>query len=429
MTGSIVSGLRPSSAARTAARAIGRAHEHFVNGELFAQEHVRALVLESWRRSAAHGVDPASPQSQVVLTGDSLSSARASSPLQQVMPLVRSLLTDPSSEVGHVVAVGDDEGRLLWVEGDPHLRTRAADIGFREGAMWSESVAGTNAPGTALATNRPVQLFSAEHFVGAVQPWSCAAVPVHDPHSGSVIGVVDVTGGDLVARPETLALVRATVAAAERELQLQLRTRPQPIAFTEDEDIWHLQILGRDRAILHRDGESTTLSARHSELLLLLALNPDGLSADRLAVLLHESDIPSVTIRAELVRLRRILGPRVLLSRPYRLGARIRTDADDVADSLDRGAVRAALKLYRGALLPRSDSPAVTELRGEFRARLRRAAMATRDPDTMLEFASTPEGRDDVELLRAALQVLPDRSPHRLAVAARLEILDRSLRR
>jgi hypothetical protein len=429
MAGSIVSGLRPSSAARTAARAIGRAHERFVSGDMFAQEQVRALVLESWRRSAAHGVDPASPQSPVVLTADSLSSARADSPLAQVMPLVRSLLTDPSSEVGHVVAVGDDEGRLLWVEGDSGLRTRAADIGFREGALWSEKVAGTNAPGTALATDAPVQLFSAEHFVGAVQPWSCAAVPVHDPDSGAVIGVIDVTGGDLVARPETLALVRATVAAAERELQLQLRMQPRAEPDISDQDGWHLQVLGRDRAVLHRGGVSTTLSARHSELLLLLAMNPQGLTADRLAVLLHESDIPAVTIRAELVRLRRILGPGSLLSRPYRLGARIRTDADDVADSLDRGAVRAALKIYGGALLPRSDAPAVAELRSEFRARLRRAAIATQDPDTILEFVSTPDGRDDVELLRAALLVLPARSPRRLAVAARLEVLDRSLRR
>ncbi|MGL1213361.1 sigma-54-dependent Fis family transcriptional regulator, partial [Vibrio parahaemolyticus] len=74
-------------------------------------------------------------------------------------------------------------GRLLWVEGDRHLRTRTGDMGFVAGANWSEEVVGTSAPGTALTLDRSVQIRGAEHFNRFVQPWSCTAAPVHDPET------------------------------------------------------------------------------------------------------------------------------------------------------------------------------------------------------------------------------------------------------
>lgn len=72
----------------------------------------------------------------------------------------------------------------------------------------------------------------------------------------------------------------------------------------------------RSRPRAQGGGPPIELSVRHSELLLLLATHPSGLSADRMAVLLHEYEVAAVTIRAELNRLRRILGPETIGSRP-----------------------------------------------------------------------------------------------------------------
>ncbi len=82
-----------------------------------------------------------------------------------------------------VVAVGDAAGRLLWVEGDRHIRALTGDMGFVAGANWSEDAVGTSAPGTALTLDRSVQIRGAEHFNRLVQPWSCTAAPVHDPET------------------------------------------------------------------------------------------------------------------------------------------------------------------------------------------------------------------------------------------------------
>ncbi len=397
---------------RRVARAVAKAHERFVTQGHLTESVVRSVIADSWRRSADRGVDPGTTAAAVVLSGPELELAREAAVWAPALPLIRSLLIESAQSSGHVVALGDADGRLLWVEGDHDLRSQADHMGFTEGALWSEAAAGTNAPGTALAIDQPVQIDTHEHFVGAVQTWSCTAVPIHDPVSGATIGVIDVTGHDHVTSPMALSMVRATVAAVEQSLLLAPRAASPT---------WRLEVLGRDRAELRRPQGVARLSARHSELLLLLALHPEGMTGEQIGVLLHEHDISMVTVRAELARLRRMLGPEALASRPYRVAVPLATDAQQVIASLDRGDVSAALRSYRGPVLPSSQSPAIADLRADLRARIRRAALAGSDPDLLLAFAAKGDGSDDVEVLQAALRALPPLSPKRLGVAARIE--------
>lgn len=390
---------------------------------------IRPLVADSWSRSRSSGVDPDVAEAPAVLTPADLQAERSASPLAPVVSVLHELLADPAGDAGHVMAIGDARGRLLWVEGDRDMRATAESMGFAAGALWSEEAAGTNAPGTALATGAPVQIFASEHYLGVAQKWSCAAVPVRDPESDAVIGVVDVTGDASVAAPHALALVRAAVAAAEAQLRLfagavgvgQGAVTPGPAS------PWRLEFLGRDHARVHRNaggGPPIELSVRHSELLLLLATHPAGLSADRIAVLLHEHDVPAVTIRAELNRLRRILGPESIGSRPYRLLVPVRSDIDDVAVSLEQGRLTEAVSAYGGSLMPSSESPAVSDLRDSLRTQLRRAALASSDLAALLDYAATSEGGEDIAVLEAALQRLPRDSPRRPALEARLGLLN-----
>lgn len=396
--------------------AVRIAQDRFLTGDASGVSAVRSLVLDSWRRSMQQGVDPEAV-APLVWSDSQLAAAREASPLQPALPMIRSLLVDPVGASGHVVAIGDERGRLLWVEGDSGLRTHAEDFGFAPGSSWAEADAGTNAPGTALALDTPTQIFASEHFLGTVQPWSCTAVPIHDPHSGRLLGVLDVTGGDQVVSAQALTMVRATAMAVEQWLGAQ-----QP-----RESLAQLLVLGRDKAVLRRDGEPITLSARHSEILYLLSAHPQGLTCDRLAVMLHENDVPMVTVRAEMTRLRRILGEAALQSRPYRLREGVVTDADEMLAALDRGDMGTALGLYAGPLLPSSQSPEIAEARADLRSRVRRAAMLCGDAEVLMQFCVGEDGRDDVEVLQAALRALPPTSPKRIGVMARLDRLQRVL--
>jgi transcriptional regulator of acetoin/glycerol metabolism len=411
------------------ARSVAVAHDSFVTtGQ--GPASVRGLVLESWLRSRSSGVDPDRHLPPVDLLDDELEAVRRDHVLSSVMPVVRRLLVDSAADLDLLVAVSDETGRLLWVEGAPGLRRRAEAMHFVPGALWSEEHAGTNAPGTALALDHGVQIFAHEHYNRIVQPWSCTAAPIHDPETGAVLGVLDVTGGDLVAAPHTLALVQAAVHAVETELRLQalrpavttgarVRAVPRQSAVTR-----RLDVLGLDHGVLHLGGESRTLSQRHSEILLLLATHPQGVGAEQLAVELHADDLPLVTIRAELSRLRGLLGDLAPTSRPYRLPHPLATDLAQVEQLISRGQVARAVRAYRGPVLPRSDAPGVRRVRRRLHDRLRAAVLGSADPALLVAWGESPAGTDDAEVWAAAARSLPPGSPQHALARLRLAALD-----
>lgn len=446
------SGVLPGTPADALRHNAIRAHESLGSGTGWL-ERLRPPVRESWQRSLLHLSDPGVSGAQLVFDDDALPGYRAAHPLAAVMPVIRRLLVEPGEDSGLLVAVGDELGRLMWVDGDAGLRRRAEGMLFVAGADWSEKTVGTSAPGTALATAADVQITGPEHFSRQVHSWNCTAVPVRDPDTGVVLGVVDITGGPDAVAPHTLALVRAAVAAAEAQLQVHrlqarrdppgrtagpgsspMRTAPAPMPgrpghlFPDT-----LEVLGRDHAVLHTGGSSVELSSRHGELLTVLALHPEGLTAGDLAVLAYPEGCPAGTVRAEMLRLRNLMesleGANALvpLSRPYRLTRPLIVDATQVLRFLERGAYRVALRMYRGPVLPRSESPAAVGLRTEVAAVLREAMLADAGADTLLQYLQLPEAANDVEAWQLALRLLPPRSPRRSAVVTTLERIERDL--
>jgi hypothetical protein len=181
-----------------------------------------------------------------------------------------------------------------------------------------------------------------------------------------------------------------------------------------------LTALGRDEAQLLAGGRKIRLSRRHSEILVLLARHPEGLTGDELLCALYEDEsVTPVTLRAELTRLRRLLGPRLLGSRPYRITAPVESDVAVVERRLGTGAVTAAMSGYAGPLLPGSGAPAVVRLRRRLADGLRTALIARRDPDLLADWAHTPWGEDDLDVWRALAAVRPS-----AAVRARLDALE-----
>jgi hypothetical protein len=406
--------LEPGADPAERVRVLRRAHDTFTTAGTVPRP-VRSVVADSWRRSARAGVGPDGAAS-VELTDGDLGAYRAEHPLARVMPLFRELLGTFAADGEHLLAVCDAHGRLLWVEGHSATRRRADGMNFVPGARWSESAVGTNAPGTAVTVDRPVQVFAAEHFIRRVQPWTCAAAPVHDPRTGRVLGAVDITGGDGLAHPHSLGFVKAVARAAEAQLALFA-----PPGRTGDPPL--LTALGRDEAELVWRGRRMRLSRRHSELLVLLSRHPEGLTGDELLCALYaDGSVTPVTLRAELARLRRLLGPGSLASRPYRLTSAVDSDVTVVERRLQAGALTAAAEAYAGPLLPGSQAPAIVRLRERIAGGLRTALIAQGDPDLLADWVHAVWGEDDVEVWRA----LAGRRPT-APVRARLAALETEL--
>ncbi len=337
------------------ATVLARAHERSLT-DMTAPVGVRELVLESWKRCLAAGVAPEAPGAPVVLSEAELEEMRERSPLAPAVDAILTTLSGLDAEARHVLAIGDAKANLLWVTGNLAAVDRAREMHFQEGAAWSESAAGTNAVGTAAALDHPVQIFSAEHLVAAVHPWTCSGAPIHDPASGELIGVVDLTAELRTAHPHTLSLATAAARAAEITLRLhqveaaaRLRERweaviegrraasvlidragrviasrgvadppktlalPEPQAGTirsADGRLWEAEELGGDGVILwlrrrrservprlslcllgHRPracvGGREERGLRSLELLAALAMHPEGLTAEQLALALY----------------------------------------------------------------------------------------------------------------------------------------------
>lgn len=411
-------------------------------GKSYALGSVRAIVLDSWQRSLDREVNPDAEPNAAALNSEELNELRRIHPLASTLPVLERLLFDEAADSGFIVAVGDAQGRLLWVDGDHNMRSLAEDIGFVAGSDWSENSVGTSAPGSALALGHPIQVFGAEHFNRAVHQWSCAATPVHDPETGAILGVIDITGGETIAEPHVLPLVEATRAAVEAELKLNAmrraienerrgqrkRTREQ---YGREDRPPRLLVLGRAQALLDTERGPVELGNRHAEILLALSQYPKGLTAAALAEAVYGERESQETLRAELVRLRKLIDSHklslVLESRPYRLAAPLRIDAKEALAALERGAHRVALANYAGPALPGSDAPAVQQLRDTVDATLRESMLQSASPELLFDYAQQWAETDEY-VWQTLLQVLPPLSPKRARVVAKLEQLQQTVR-
>ncbi len=93
------------------------------------------------------------------------------------------------------------QGVVIDVSGPIDRHDRRAELITRIGVDLSERSIGTTAIGAALSELQPVWLHRGEHFFDANASYSCAGVPLFGP-DGRCAGMLDVTGIDVVERPE-----------------------------------------------------------------------------------------------------------------------------------------------------------------------------------------------------------------------------------
>lgn len=480
---------------RRLARTLARVHHDVIGGGK-PPRALRASIVKSWKRCASAGVDPASAGAPIGLSEEEVADRWLDHPLSVAEPVLRDLFADVRSDDDQVVLVCDAHGTLLWIDGEPAVLDAAREVHLEPGAVWSEEAAGTNAMGTALEIDHPIQIFSAEHFSQSVHGWTCSAAPVSDPETGDRLGVIDLSGEISTAHPHSLALIEAAARMTEAELRRRmvdshqrLRDRwgdrlggrrkaatalvsaagtvvmakhgewmgrrlrvpadggqvdlddgvtavaerlPKGEAFLlwrasdsrqpRSTPAMRIEALGRDRARIETGDGALELSRRHSEILVVLALHDGPTDAEHLAREIYGEHGNPVTARAEVSRLRRILGDR-LPRGELQLAGPIDADFLAVERLLRTGQLRQALERYRGALLPGSRVPLLVEARERLDHGLRDATLRSEDRGPIALWLETPSGRDDVVACRSLISQLSDDDPMRVGVLSRLRRL------
>lgn len=383
----------------------------------------RSVIGASWRRVSARGLDPGGGPEIAPLNDADLHHARELSGLRPLLPQLRSHLLPAAESAGQLMVVADTTGRVLWRDGTRPILRHADGLGFVAGSAWTEGNVGTNAIGTCIVAGIPVHIHGAEHYAETHTPWTCAAAPLHDPLSGKLLGVVDLSGPANTVHAGTLSLVQVAARLAELEIRsayqerlgslraiaapLLARMDGQAIVVAQDGAVaavtgvivpehlqlpdnlisgaawlpalghvvveplgggWLLRIGQTDdlsgertslelnladvRPAVHVAGPSgswsLTPSPRHTELLLALLQHPAGCTAADLADELFADRARTVTVRAEMSRLRRTFGS-LLETQPYRVATGVNATV--------------VLPTNRSSLMASSNAPIVTRLR------------------------------------------------------------------
>ena len=157
-----------------------------------------------------------------------------------------------------------------------------------------------------------------------------------------------------------------------------------------------------------------------------MCAHPEGRSAAVLCADLHGDGGSPGSVRVEVSRLRKLLGPLIDTER-YRLTCDVETDVRRVEGLLRAGAVREAAEAYPGPLLPGSEAPAIVEARGQLDAWLRQAVLTANDAEALWAWVTSAGGAGDLVAWKRLLADLEFRDPRRSLCAARVGELRRAL--
>lgn len=183
-----------------------------------------------------------------------------------------------------------------------------------------------------------------------------------------------------------------------------------------------LELLGDEHPSAAVGGRTYLLRRRQAELLALLVAHPRGLGAEALSAELYGEQGSAGSVRVEVSRLRKHLGPCVGTEH-YRLVWDVDSDVGRVQDALAAGHLDAALDAYAGPLLPTSDAPGIRRVRDELDGWVRTAVLGSDDDDLLWRWATGPSGEDDLVAWSRVLVALDFQDPRRPRAAAHVATL------
>ena len=241
-------------------------------------------IERSWRRCLADGRRPEQEVAFDLLPAQSLRrTEEANHWLVQAARPVLEQLGKAIASTRYFAILTNAQGVVVDVNGPIDRRDRRADLISRIGVDLSEASVGTTAIGAALSELRPVWLHRGEHFFDATSAYSCAGAPVFGPN-GQCAGMLDLTGVDVLERPELRHLVVQSARSIENAL---MQGRPHALLVRIN---WPGAHLGDDSdGLIGLDADGWVTGANPAARQMVAALSTTTLThASELFALPHE---------------------------------------------------------------------------------------------------------------------------------------------
>lgn len=204
-------------------KATARVREWFLAGELVAGGP-RSTILSSWQRSRSLGVSP--DHCEPAYAPDFDLDTRFVRAAEPVLDWLESKIAGTRASV----YLADDQGRkLLRRVGDASMISQLDASLDAPGFCFAEHLVGTNGIALALIERRRCRVLGHEHFAERYHPYVCVTVPVRDPLSGHVEGVLDFVGELIHANPAVDAMVCEAGCAIEQRMLEQAAERERAL--------------------------------------------------------------------------------------------------------------------------------------------------------------------------------------------------------
>lgn len=189
-------------------------HDFFILGkeEIYG---VDDLIKESWIRSKNYGVDLFN---EIILDTDELEQQKSIHKHSNLIDIAKPYMVDLYNIIkksDFMITLTDKKGYILETIIAPNIldNTNINTINL------SEKRVGTNAMGTCLYLEKPVQTWAEEHCYTAFHSYTTSAAPIHD-YNGELIGCIGITGFANILSSHTLGMAIAIAHAIENQINL-----------------------------------------------------------------------------------------------------------------------------------------------------------------------------------------------------------------
>lgn len=178
----------------------------------------KILIENSHKRSKSYGIEKSSNSSKKILFGAELEKIlNHNKELIDVSKIYIDMVFSAVMDNEFIIVLTDESGCVLYIKGEEEISCKLECDNVKVGAYMDEQNIGTNAMGTAIKEDRPIQITANEHYIEGFQKLTCSAAPIHNAN-GEIIGTLNLTGRSTMKHPHTLGLVVFAVKAVENEL-------------------------------------------------------------------------------------------------------------------------------------------------------------------------------------------------------------------
>ena len=231
-------------------------------------ELLSADIYDSWMRCISFGLDTLRPPSPEFVSPAILRQE------QQRCSLVRGLalaemhtLHQQIAGSNFMIAFANADGLLLDIISDPSFSDASNAASIRPGAVWTESICGTNGLGTAAHLKRAIVVHGRDHFFSRYNNLTCIAAPIFAP-DGELTGILDASSDCMSRQAHTQALVAMAATQIENGLFREHHRGNILIAFHNRGEYLHTLSAG----LLAVDNEGRILAANRAAGVLLHGL-------------------------------------------------------------------------------------------------------------------------------------------------------------